>query len=172
MTRRPPLDADHPAYDPSACGPDGYPQCRRCLRQIVPPRRGQFCSNDCQHDFLMRVSGSYVRKMVFARDHGVCTHCRMACGQLDRVIYHLAHWGTEEDPQAGNRLALRAIAALGFGNRQRVISLWQADHRVTVAEGGRDCGLGNYRTLCLNCHALQTKELHRRMRQRRREEAG
>ncbi len=113
-----------------------------------------------------------MRKMVFARDRGVCTHCRTACGQLDRVIHHLAHWGTDEDPQAGKTLALRAIAALGFGLRRQVISLWQADHRIAIAEGGRDCGLGNYRTLCLHCHALQTKELHRRMRQRRREEAG
>lgn len=168
MARRLPIDADHPAYDPGTCGPDGYPQCRRCLTEIRPPRRGEFCSDACQHDFLMRVSGSYARAQVFARDHGECTHCRLACGLLDRMIRRLALWGTPEDPQAGTALALRTIALLGFGTRKKVISLWQADHRVAIAEGGRDCGLGNYRTLCLHCHAVQTKELHRRMREQRR----
>jgi hypothetical protein len=33
-----------------------------------------------------------------------------------------------------------------------------------VVEGGADCGLGNYRTLCLNCHLRVTRELHQRLR--------
>ena len=115
----------------------------------------------------MRVSPAYVRKAVFARDRGICTHCRCDCGLLDRILRRLASWGTEDDPEAGRSLALRAMEALGFGSRKRVISVWQADHRIPIAESGLDCGLGNYRTLCLNCHAVQTRQLHKRMKQRR-----
>ena len=167
MARRLPIDADHPAYDPGSCGPDGFPQCRRCLREIRQRRIDGFCSDACRHESLLRTSASYVRHALFARDRGICTHCRTDCGLLDRVIRRIAAGDTVEEPTRGTELALRTIEALGFGRRKRVISLWQADHRVAIAEGGRDCGLGNYRTLCLNCHALQTRRLHRRLRERR-----
>lgn len=166
MPRRLPIDADHPAYDPGSCGPDGYPQCRRCLAEIRDRRDG-FCSDACRHDFLIRTSAAYARAAVFARDRGVCTHCRLDCGLLDRVVRRLCAPTPETDPGAGRVLALRFISLLGFGIRRKVISLWQADHRVAIAEGGVDCGLGNYRTLCLDCHAIQTKDLHRRTRLRR-----
>lgn len=164
--RRLPIDADHPAYDPGSCGPDGYPQCRRCLAE-VHDRRDGFCSATCRHDFLIRTSASYARNAVFARDRGICTHCRLNCWMLDRVIRRLCAWAPETDPEAGRSLALRMIHLLGFGVRRTIISMWQADHRVAIAEGGVDCGLGNYRTLCLICHAFQMRELHRRTRLKR-----
>lgn len=169
MAKRLPIDADHPAYDPGSCGPDGFPQCRRCLREIRQRRTDGFCGDACRHEWLLRTSSSYVRRALFARDRGICTHCRVDCGLLDRMIRRIASVGAEEDPAIGRDLALRTIESLGFGRRRSVISLWQADHRVAIAEGGRDCGLGNYRTLCLVCHAAQTRQLHRRLRDRRQE---
>lgn len=178
MARRLPIDADHPAYDPSSCGPDGLPQCRRCMREIRVRRSDGFCSDACRHESQLRTSASYVRHALFARDRGICTHCRTDCALLDRVIRHIARSGivgdSTEDQEPGSssgstgyEVALRTLEALGFGKRRRIISLWQADHRIAIAEGGRDCGLGNYRTLCLNCHAVQTKHLHRRLREAR-----
>ncbi len=171
MSRRLPVDAEHPAYDAGACGPDGHALCRRCLREIHIARNDGCCSEACRHEILMRVSPSYARAAVFARDQGVCTHCRTDCGRLDRIMRHLCASGGEDDPESGQAIALEFIAELGFGRRRRVISLWQADHRLPIAEGGRDCGLGNYRTLCLACHAIQTRAMHRRMRDRRLAEA-
>lgn len=135
-------------------------------------RTDGFCSEECRHEALLRTSATYVRHALFARDRGICTHCRTDCGRIDRMIRRMLEHAPDEDPaqiQEGQELALRTIEALGFGRRRRVISLWQADHRVAIVEGGRDCGLGNYRTLCLTCHALQTRELHRRLRERRQE---
>jgi 5-methylcytosine-specific restriction protein A len=166
MAKRLPIDADHPAYAPGACDADGRPLCRRCL-QAFTAGIGEFCSYACIHEFRIRSSPAYARKAVYQRDRGVCTHCRLDCGLLDRALRRLVAGAPEADPEAGRRQALELIAALGFGRRTRVISLWQADHRIAVAEGGRDCGLGNYRTLCLNCHALQTGELHQRLRRAR-----
>jgi len=36
---------------------------------------------------------------------------------------------------------------------------WDADHIVPVCEGGGQCGLDNYRTLCHPCHKRVTREL-------------
>lgn len=38
-------------------------------------------------------------------------------------------------------------------------SWWEADHIVPVVEGGGQCGLENYRTLCVPCHKRVTAEL-------------
>lgn len=107
----------------------------------------------------MRLSPSYARAAVFARDAGVCYHCRLDCARLDRVLRHLVA-GDDDDPAA----ALAVLEALALGRRTRLVSTWQMDHRHAVSEGGADCGLGNYRTLCLRCHAQATRDLHRRLR--------
>jgi hypothetical protein len=88
----------------------------------------------------------------------VCYHCRLDCGRLDHVLRLLA----AHEPD-GPATALEVMVAVGLGRRRRLVSTWQMDHRQAVAEGGGDCGLGNYRTLCLRCHALVTRELHRRL---------
>ncbi len=36
---------------------------------------------------------------------------------------------------------------------------WDADHIIPVCEGGGECGLDNYRTLCHKCHKQVTGEL-------------
>ncbi len=107
----------------------------------------------------MRLSPSYARAAVFARDLGVCYHCRLDCGLIDRVLRRLA----QEDGD-GIDAALAVVAVLGLGRRKRLVSTWQMDHRHAVVEGGADCGLGNYRTLCVCCHARVTRELHQRLR--------
>lgn len=192
MNRRRRLDPDHPAYDPGSCGPNGRAQCRRCLREL-PHAQASYCSRECEHEARMRMGGAYVRQAVFARDHGVCMHCRLPCGKLDRIIAALrrldeaADVGHAEEadahavaepgpayvasarPEPLDDTARWVIAELGMGRRARVCSLWQADHRIAFSVGGADCGLGNYRTLCLACHQVQTRELHRSQACQRRE---
>jgi 5-methylcytosine-specific restriction endonuclease McrA len=34
-------------------------------------------------------------------------------------------------------------------------SYWDADHIVPVHQGGGECGLDNYRTLCYRCHKFR-----------------
>jgi hypothetical protein len=41
---------------------------------------------------------------------------------------------------------------------------WQADHILAVAEGGGDCGIQNFQTLCVPCHKLDTEKLRSRIR--------
>jgi 5-methylcytosine-specific restriction protein A len=49
-------------------------------------------------------------------------------------------------------------------------SFWEADHIVPVVEGGGGCGLDGYRTLCVRCHRAETRELHRRLRDKKRKQ--
>ena len=96
---------------------------------------------------------------------------------LDRIIARLRRGGDDTQRESaeavaddratapaseeGEKAALWLIDELGLGRRKRSCSLWQVDHRVAFSDGGADCGLGNLRTLCLACHLVQTRELHR-----------
>lgn len=42
------------------------------------------------------------------------------------------------------------LKLLGFDLHRR--TYWDADHVVRVADGGGECGLDGYRTLCQPCH--------------------
>jgi 5-methylcytosine-specific restriction protein A len=45
---------------------------------------------------------------------------------------------------------------------------WDADHIIPVVEGGGQCGLENYRTLCHPCHKEQSRILAARLAKKRR----
>lgn len=49
----------------------------------------------------------------------------------------------------------------------RHMSWWEADHIIPVAEGGGQCGIENYRTLCVRCHRKVTRELRARLAAKR-----
>jgi 5-methylcytosine-specific restriction enzyme A len=159
MRRHHPLDAEHPAFDPAACGPEGRPLCRRCLQEVPESSRDGFCGRWCRDEFRLRSSGAYARQQVFARDAGVCTVCLLDGGRLDRILAAVAAAGDE-----GEATACWVLHQLGLGRRTRRISVWQADHRLAVSEGGGLCGRGNLRTLCLACHRRETRLLHARLK--------
>ncbi len=92
----------------------------------------------------------YVRMQVWKRDQGVCAKCG-----LDTLAHAAITLGEGW---------LRHKRQCGWRNTGK---FWQADHIVPVVEGGGECGLENYRTLCTACHKHETAELRRRMRQRR-----
>lgn len=45
---------------------------------------------------------------------------------------------------------------------------WEMDHILPVSEGGGECGLDNYRTLCKPHHQLETNKLRARIKARKR----
>jgi 5-methylcytosine-specific restriction endonuclease McrA len=49
---------------------------------------------------------------------------------------------------------------------------WDADHTLPVVEGGGECGLDGYRTLCRPCHKSETAKLAARRAEKRRAERG
>lgn len=126
-------------------GPNGRRLCRRCAYE-VPRDRKTFCSKECVHEWKIRTNPGYVRDELAKRDKGVCAICATDTGA------RLDPWFRERARGAGH--------------------LWQADHIVPVIEGGGECGLDNYRTLCTDCHKRETAALRKRMAVRAREVAA
>jgi hypothetical protein len=59
-------------------------------------------------------------------------------------------------------------ARFGATVNSESVHTWEADHIIPVVEGGGECGLENYRTLCLSCHRKETAALAKRRAERRR----
>ena len=125
--------------------------CRWCGTQ-VPERRRTFCSEACVHEWKLRTNPGYLREKVFERDRGVCAECGVDTMALRRDMKKLDY--------AARRRFLKEWM-LSEGSRK---SLWDADHVLSVAEGGGQCSLENMRTLCLRCHRVATAKLRERLK--------
>jgi len=134
-------------------GLTGRPLCRRCNGE-VPPRRRSFCSPECVHHWRLRTDPNYVRELVQRRDHGRCARCGTCTESLRGAFARV--------PMRKRRAWL---ADHGIPWLRRFGRWWDADHINPVAEGGGECDLTNYQTLCLPCHREKTT----RQAQRRKE---
>jgi len=146
----------------------------------VPKGRRTWCGDQCVEDYLVRANAAHARMRVQERDKGVCESCG-----LD--VYRVAKSINRRARSLGSQEKARALVSRLPGRMIRVWtnnpnwesrwprswpgvdgdSLWQADHRVPVAEGGGSCGLENLRTLCIWCHKRETAELARRLAAKR-----
>lgn len=134
-------------------GPNGRYLCRWCGTEVKPPRI-TFCGDACVHEWRLRTDPGYLRRLVFARDHGVCAECGTDTVALVAELRGLRRQGYEP--------WRKRVEELGIGHRRG--SYWDADHIVPVAEGGGECDLSNIRTLCIPCHQKATAELRKRLR--------
>ena len=126
-------------------GPSGRPLCRYCLIKEVGKGRRTFCSKECVHEHRVRTDVTYVRDQVFLRDRGVCAICKKDMERLRLILERMSR--QERDAHK---------MAWGMQHRR---TLWDADHIVPVIEGGGECGLENFRTLCFECHRKETAAL-------------
>jgi hypothetical protein len=120
------------------------------------------------------------RRLVAERDGGVCAMCGTDTEKLrteyrnalfaacwgDRPPSFVPRAGTVESIVKGQPDAPKRPA--GFPSPDR--SWWEADHIVPVVEGGGECDLSNFRTLCCPCHKKVTAELARRRAKQRRQQ--
>jgi 5-methylcytosine-specific restriction enzyme A len=163
-------------------GPNGRCLCRQCGVEVKPPRI-TFCSNECVHEWKVRTNPGYVRQMVHRRDKGVCASCGVDCDAARRRLNELARaiqslprtpenipsiawmYARKDPPSPSHPLLVELIelsGRVGIRAQNRCMSLWQADHILPVVEGGGECGLDNYRTLCVGCHKRETAALAKR----------
>lgn len=158
-------------YDgsPGVVGANGKRGCRWC-RGELQGRRTSFCSDACVHEWKIRTNPGYVRALVFDRDRGVCALCALdteaAAIEASKAIgcRFKSGWMRSE--------GIRYLRSKGIMVKPNRNSLWDADHIVPVAEGGGECGLDNYRTLCLKCHDQVTRELVERLARARSEQGA
>ena len=116
-------------------GTNGRGACLVCEGDITGKQRSTFCSKGCSEAFYVKSRPDHARLRVFERDHGICAKCH-------KDVFN----GTGRKPRAR-----------GTGD------LWQADHIVPVVEGGGECTLENFRTLCTVCHLEETAALRKRL---------
>ena len=135
--------------------PQGRPLCRACGLE-VGPRRRSFCSDACVHHWRLRTDPNYVREAVLARDHGRCAACAINTEAQKRELTNV--------PMRKRRAWL---TARGIPWARRFGRWWDADHIRPVAEGGGECDLANYQTLCLACHRSKTAAQAARRKQAR-----
>ncbi|HXE63193.1 MAG TPA: HNH endonuclease signature motif containing protein [Bryobacteraceae bacterium] len=131
-------------------GPNGRRCCRMCGKEVTPPRRC-WCSQECVDRFSILTDPGYVRALLFKRDKGVCALCR-----LDTVKAHKA-WSKQKGEMPYQEWH-DAGKQMGF-IRSNSRNAWDADHIVPVCEGGGECSLENYRTVCIPCHKDVTAAL-------------
>lgn len=160
--------------------------CRWC-GDPLPRGRRAWCGDACVEDFRIRSWPAYARARVFARDGGVCSACGLDCYRLQfgygpevskemqtRYVTDTGGHGLRRD------IALRVVSFAnlrvllrGLGLTTRIgAALWEADHIRPVVEGGGACGLENLRTLCWECHRLETAKLAKRRAAQRRQQAA
>lgn len=132
-------------------------ECTLCGKPVARGRR-KWCSQQCVDLYMLRSSASYARRLVLARDLGICALCGEDCEALGETVRSLKR-------HAGIKFWYGV--SMMFGLPWDCGSLWQADHIVPVAEGGLEMGLDNLRTLCLWCHRGETAKLARRLAERR-----
>ena len=131
-------------------GPNGRNLCRFCSKEVSPPRR-TFCSNECVHEFEVRTNVGYVRHCLKRRDRGICAKCGLDCIALRRELFKIYN----RDREAWKK----EVISLKIPKNRIHKSLWDADHIIEVVNGGGDCGLENFQTLCIWCHRLKTNGL-------------
>ena len=161
-------------------------ECRWCGAPVGKGRR-TWCSQACVDQYLVRSDPVTARRLVYGRDRGVCALCGLNTVRLAAVaraelrrVEALAADSRRDWPQPLRDLWRVLVLLDGFPyevpvswgwrgpHSIKAARLWQADHVVSVAEGGGACGLENLRTLCAWCHPRETGALRRRLNAARR----
>jgi 5-methylcytosine-specific restriction protein A len=157
-------------------GPTGRNLCYCGCGQEVQGRRVNWFSQACVDSWKIKNDPQTIRAKVLERDHGVCAVCGINAEMKRRCYHRMLHdaaetprWhGLDAIEMLGGKPAKirKAYAKAGWPGLRR--TWWEADHIVAVVEGGGQCGLDNYRTLCVRCHKRATTELRQRLARRRR----
>lgn len=171
-------------------------RCAWCGTTQLPKGRRSWCSQKCVDEYLSRSSSEHIRRKVFERDRGICAICgcdaekefsdwralRKETARLADRLIQQSRWNLE----CGGEMRFRDSAIPTWKETQKFredlakkyapgnwtsgrSSGWDADHIVPVVEGGGECDLENFRTLCHPCHKQVTAELAARRAAERRE---
>lgn len=135
-------------------GPNGHRLCRFCRTEVSPPRK-TFCSDICVHNWRLRSDIKYLRKFIYQRDLGICDNCRIDTRYTKIELENAAResmmvsgkWSWEDNP-----IYINACRKYNITIKQSRGSLWDADHKIRVADGGGECDIDNIVTLCKSCH--------------------
>jgi 5-methylcytosine-specific restriction enzyme A len=146
----------------------GYYLCRLC-KKACPENETAWCSTECLNKYLLMSSGTYVRAALLERDRGRCALCGVDGEQMNRALAQLKEDLLHPLLMTIHPLIITTLQAEGWTNIRAkgkgmypdcidFTSCWEADHIQSVQEGGGQCDLDNYRTLCYVCHKSVSKK--------------
>jgi 5-methylcytosine-specific restriction protein A len=141
-------------------GPNGERICYNCGGPL-PKGKPYNCSSKCSEEWRAKTSPAHMRYLLHQRDRGVCALCGLDTDALKRQYDEFRD--REKRGQLWNAKQDEFLKAHGIPWGRVVSDWWDADHITPVIEGGGECGLENFRTLCIPCHKKETAELRRRM---------
>ena len=140
-------------------GPNGLNLCRQCKRECANNRR-TFCGKKCVHEWKLRSSPTYVRRLLRKRDKGVCARCRLDTRDVEKALRTFRELAQSYGPRPAFPeiwvLTQKAKRILKASTRRH---FWDADHITAVVDGGGECGLDNYQTLCIWCHRAKSADM-------------
>jgi 5-methylcytosine-specific restriction enzyme A len=149
-------------------GPLGERLCYNCGGPL-PKGKPFNCSSECSEEWRGKTSPSYMRYLILKRDKGVCAHCGLDTVALRKEYDAIRKAESSIERRDENSPRNQFIKAHGIPWGRVSTDWWDADHIEPVVEGGGECGLSNFRTLCIPCHAKETRELAARRAKRRHE---
>lgn len=144
-------------------------------------RRLYWYSEECVNEWKIKNQPAYVRELLLERDHGICACCGRDTLKLRRQFHGIRAEATQHTwrklPARHRGDYFRPVRHLDrwheasrFPGTNR--SWWDADHIVEVVNGGGQCGLENYQTLCVPCHKDKTARLARELAEARKKNDG
>jgi 5-methylcytosine-specific restriction enzyme A len=140
---------------PRPLGPNGEKLCYNCHGPL-PKGKPYNCSEKCSKEWRLRTSPNQVRWELLKRDKGVCAVCGTDTIAIQKLYDKLPKTEAEERAEFLRKYKIPPGRVS--------TNWWDADHIVPVIEGGGECDLSNYRTLCIPCHKKATKDLHERLK--------
>ena len=124
------------------------------------PSSSKICSARCASLDKQANSASELRKLLYARERGVCRACRWDASACARRVAVMRSRGARRKHilSSNPRFGARGNAKL---LEQLVRTAWEGhawhfDHIVAVYEGGGECSVENGQTLCVLCHKART----------------
>ena len=156
----------------------GYYLCRLC-QHACPEGQRYWCSEACFQRYLTTSQGTFVRAQLLARDGGVCAACGVEADRMDAALEDLQRDLLHPMLMSIHPMIVQTFRSEGWTNiRTRgrgsypdaiaFTSCWEAHHVTSVVEGGGECGLDNYKTLCFVCHKRVSAEQARMRAEARR----
>ena len=127
---------------------------------VLDSKADLFCSARCASLDKQATSASELRRLLYARERGVCRACRWdASGCARRIAVMRSRSARRKHVLAsnpafgarGNARALEQLVRTAWEGHA-----WHFDHVVAVYEGGGECTVDNGQTLCVLCHKART----------------